>query len=216
MTAGLFDRYSDVNRPEYLPDTCVAEDVGTARQYLDGDDECATPAWFGVDDGDGEDFVDIAVRGAVARELLQQDGFGHVGELWDRDDAGIEYQARTRPTRPAIEVCSLCAWPLNLPRPWRSCEFDRSPGVWWRVDSPAWCHCGGCLCAPTRRNGRPESYCSDGCRWRMKLARERARRRAEGAVSRAFDDEADRRADYETAIRKREAQRIASDHYPRW
>lgn len=218
MTAILFEhpdaeRYSASTHPEYLPDVSEFSDGGEDREFPA---DAGLPDAFGVDDGDGDDFVALAVRDVMARELLRPDGFGHVGELWDRDDNGIEYQPRARPAKLVCEVCDVCAWPLNLPRPWRQCEFAGSPGLWWREDRPAWCHCSRCMTAPRRRTGRPESYCSDGCRWRMKLARERARRRAEGAASRSFDAEADARADYEIAIRQREAQRIASDHYPRW
>lgn len=182
---------------------------------IEDDDTDELPDTFIVQDFDDEaadslDVVPIAVRGEIARELLQPDGFGHVGEIWDRG-----YEDRKKPARTVREICALCGWPISLRRRWSACEFPRRPGVWWRGDHWEFCRCHGCLCPPFGSVGRPK-YCSDECRHRIKLAFERGHRRAEGAKSWSFDDDADRLVNYRFGIRELVAQRIASDHYPRW
>jgi hypothetical protein len=192
----------------------------TATVWNDAHDEWvptdAEPTSVPTDpDDDGEENAEILViRDAVARDLLQRDGFGHVGELWDTDPTRrVDYEPRRRPEPNVRELCLLCGWPLDLPRSYRKCEFPYQPDSWWREDRPTWCHCNGCLTAPTNRQGRPEKFCYP-CKDRIKLARERAHRRAEGANSWSFDVEADRIANYQIAIRALAASR--SDNYPRW
>jgi hypothetical protein len=140
---------------------------------------------------------------------------GHIGELWDtrRDGAGwLEYEPRKRPVKMVREICALCAWPIPLKYPWSACEFKYQPGQWWRTDTWDFCECNGCLRPPKGSTGRP-MYCSDDCRYRMKLAWERGHRRSAGAKVWSSDADADRLVAYRMDIRKL-GQR--SDSYPRW
>lgn len=161
---------------------------------------------FAADD----ELIALDIRGAIARDLLREDGFGHVGELWD-----AEYEDdRKRPTTTVREVCALCAGSIPLPRPWRHCEFPEHPYFWRQGDQWVYCHCNGCLVPSAGSMGRP-LYCSDKCRHRMKLAWERGRRRADGAKSWSSDAEADRIVKYRMDFRALVAERRATARYPR-
>jgi hypothetical protein len=185
-----------------------AEHFGPLR---DDEHNRELPNAFVIEDGESDcDVVPTVVRGEIASDLLRDDGFGHVGEFWDAD-----YEDRKRPAKTIRELCELCGWPINLVRSWSACEFTHQPGIWWRGDHWQFCRCNGCLCSPTGSMGRPK-YCSDKCRHRVKLAWERGHRRAEGAVSWSFDDDADRLVSYRLGIRQLANQRRASDYYPRW
>lgn len=99
--------------------------------------------------------------------------------------AGHGYTVTEQKRRPlGLTLTCFCGSPIIYARG-LSCEF---PVPW---DD---CRCNACILnlEPTTK---PKVYCSDKCKYRMRLAMNRARRRAEGKATRAVDDVADPIAD---------------------
>lgn len=97
--------------------------------------------------------------------------------------AGHGYLITDQPRRPlGLTATCFCGTPLIHPARGIPCEL---PVPWDQ------CRCNGCILNTEPGSGRPRVYCSDKCKARMRKAMNRARRRAEGKITRVVDDLAD-------------------------
>ncbi|MGJ6126202.1 hypothetical protein QN239_26855 [Mycolicibacterium sp. Y3] len=177
------DRHSAAGRAEYLPDTAQPTRGGAALEFL-------------TDDND--EYIELDPESPLVWG-------GHVGESWLSGDYVYIGGQKTRKPVPSdiAEVCRTCAvsWPLPIKRSWSDCEFG-GPREWRSIhpemeavldDDPllyrimpwlwTYCHCNGCL-EYRRGRGRPPKYCGPKCEAISDNARDRAKRRANGAIPR--------------------------------
>jgi hypothetical protein len=164
------------------------------------------------DDPDARDYADdkdavgeILWRASQQSERLTDgDDIGCVGRL----DGVHGESAKFNDTSPhLLERCELCCRPVPLKWGTRSvCQFAEQPFTFEERCASVFCRCNGCLTGPVRGKRRPR-LCGKRCRRRMDDALDRARRRVKGTKSRVFDPEADRIADYRSAMKLRAWQR---------
>lgn len=97
--------------------------------------------------------------------------------------AGHGYRITEQIRRPlGYAPTCFCGSPIIHPARGIQCEF----AIPWDE-----CRCNGCILNTEPGSGRPRAYCSDKCKVRMRKAVNRARRRAEGKITRIVDEIAD-------------------------